>query len=186
MGKVWRWYRGRRGWLQIVIAVVLVLVIVGIANSGNSSSKGSSPSTNSNSSTNPSSSTNPPPPAAGSPSQVKGIVEDPGTFTYRSSQCSGTTCVVNVKQGETAFGSEHEVIEPMFPVFKGLFGSKHYRWVEIVAYGPVTSVGGKTSTQKTASVRCTKAANQQINWDAIDMNGIHALCQEQQFVGFSK
>jgi hypothetical protein len=173
------WFRRHPVW-SIVIGLLLVLVVAGIATgggSGSSSTRGTSgqpvgvPT---------------PHPNPGSANNVKSVVENGETFTYLKSQCTGKTCVVSVKQGETTFGSEHEVIEPMFPVFKGLFAMKPYKSVKIIAYGPVTSIGGKTSTAKTASVRCTQAANKQIDWDNIDMNGIHALCTEQQYVNFSK
>lgn len=169
-----------------VVAVVLIAAVA--SGSGGSSSKsahsGAASSSNTGDST--SGTTNPAPPEkTGNADQVKGIVEDGGTFTYQTSTCTGRTCTVNVKIGETLFGSEHEVVEPMFPVFKGLFGLKKYRLVTINASGEVTTVGGKKEVAKLVQVACTRSANRQIDWDNIDMDGIHALCSELRFVKFS-
>jgi hypothetical protein len=181
-----RWPTWARLATMGVIAVVLIAAVVsgGGGSSSRSADSGATSSSNAGNSTS-GSTTSAPPSKPGNDDQVKGIVEDGGTFTYRSSDCTAQTCTVDAKIGTTLFGSEHEVVEPMFPVFKGLFGLKPYRRVTINAYGDVTTVGGKSQVAKVLTESCSHSANAQIDWDNINMDGIHALCNEFRFVKFS-
>lgn len=46
----------------------------------------------------------------------------------------------------------------------------------IAAYGPVTTVRGKTKQALLLNVDCKKSAADQIDWDNVDVNGIEQLC----------
>jgi hypothetical protein len=61
-------------------------------------------------------------------------------------------------------------------VWKALFADPAFQSGTITVSGPVTSVGGKSSTDIYYSLTCDRKAAAQIDWDKVDGNGLRTLC----------
>jgi hypothetical protein len=181
------------------IATVLLLAL-GVAACGNTSQQSAAPQTT----------TTAVPEAPSGPTtlaDIRAIVADGGELTAeRTSVCAlprgirkGKVVVVpgpglcSIKArmvGTPAFGSEHEVFSPLFPIFKRLFAvardprNRPVGSVFISVVGPITTVGGKTKWDVVFNAQCSRAANGQIDWDNIDTDGFKQLCAVRKFVKF--
>jgi hypothetical protein len=100
-------------------------------------------------------------------------------------------CSVATKfRGTPLFGNEREAVEPLFPIFKELFRigtdekGGRVASVFISVSGQVTTVGGKTKLDTILNAECDRAANSQIDWDNIDVDGLEQLCTVRKFVNF--
>lgn len=98
-----------------------------------------------------------------------------------SANCDSTkTCLIsyNVEApvGKSDIMNDTEMIEPTRQVWKTLFTDPTFKSGTITVSGPVTSVGGKTSTDVFYSLTCDRQAAAKINWDKVDGNGLRSLC----------
>jgi hypothetical protein len=86
------------------------------------------------------------------------------------------------------FGSEREEFPWTWGIFKLLFpvardpSGRPVGSIFISVTGPVTTVGGKNKQDVIFNARCTRAANRQINWDGIGVDGFKQLCRVNEFV----
>jgi hypothetical protein len=92
-------------------------------------------------------------------------------------------------KGTPPFGKEEEYLYPLRGVFRELFDQARVsakllpvRDVFIAAWGPVTTVGGKTKEALVLNIDCTRAAADQIDWDNVDVSGMKTLCEVRKFV----
>lgn len=129
------------------------------------------------------SSTNPSAPFHATSGQVRAFVadhlrndeEDGGQV--RDAICTRGSCTVVYDAGEIlGIDSERELLDQQRGIFRRLFSGRAIRSVLLVAWGKVTTVGGKEQAAPILRVRCTRSAADQIDWGNVDVDGIKALC----------
>lgn len=76
-----------------------------------------------------------------------------------------------------------ELLEQQRVVWAALFSDPMFDEGTITLRAPVVSVGGQESTDDVLRVRCDKAAARQIDWEAVDADGLKTLCAWQELVG---
>jgi hypothetical protein len=129
-------------------------------------------------------------------SAVNGDSDSPGVASVQSAQCinedsgnsmSGTaglncfaTYTVKTPPGISA---ALELIDPTRGIFQSAFTDPKVQAVYVEVRGPVTSVGGKSSTSDMFSLACTKSASNQISWTNVGVSGLKQLCTYNAQVG---
>ena len=114
--------------------------------------------------------------------------DSPGINGTPTSSCEhlrhGLACTVAYAVKEPGgISNDLELFQPTRPIFKALFGVAIVRRVTVQVSGPTTSVGGKSSTSPLFYLTCDRAANAQINWNAVTESGLKQLCQFTPMVG---
>lgn len=158
----------RGGLLGIVGLVVIIVAIV----SGGSGSGGSGSA--------PSSFTVSDSAAAGLVSNViNNASNSPGLHGAPQVNCSGETqCQITYSVNQpVGVSTDLELIQPTAQIWKGLFRDSNFQSGMITVQGPLTSVGGVSSDGPLFTLSCDRTAASQINWDAVDGNGLRSLCQ---------
>lgn len=111
-------------------------------------------------------------------------VEEKGTPIF---WCTGSRCAVDYRRGETLgflVSAQEELLEEQRRIWRTMFSRPQTKEATILVRGPVTTVGGKTKVAPVLKVTCTRAAANQINWDAVDVDGMSALCDWRELVEF--
>jgi hypothetical protein len=121
-------------------------------------------------------------------SLTKNVIDNagssPGLQGTPQADCRGERhCRITytVKQ-PTGISTDLELIQPTAQIWKGLFEDPNFQSGTIEAEGPLTSVGGVSSNGPLFTVSCDRNAAAQINWDAVDGNGLRTLCQYTKLV----
>ena len=98
----------------------------------------------------------------------------------RASCDDKTTCqiayTIQEPLGGTGDMNDLEMIQPTRQIWKTLFADPAFKEGTITVSGPVTSVGGKSSTDIYYTLVCDRQAAAQIDWDKVDGNGLRTLC----------
>jgi hypothetical protein len=99
-----------------------------------------------------------------------------------SAHCDAAkTCQIAYTIGDPLGGTsgmdDVEMIEPTRQIWKTLFADPEFRSGTIVVSGPVTSVGGTSSTSVYFMLTCDRLASSQIDWDRVDGKGLRTECK---------
>jgi len=96
---------------------------------------------------------------------------------------AGTNCFITYTiKLPTGISASLELIDPIRPIFAGLFKAPNLQAGYIQVKGPTTSIGGKSSTSDLFSLSCDRNANSQIDWQTVTLAGLKALCTYVQSV----
>lgn len=115
-----------------------------------------------------------------------GRKSDNGFGRIRLVECRGrSSCQIQINADETVFDSEGELLDGQRPLWKALFSDPKFRAGTIDEWDSVTTVGGKNKQGDVLSLRCTRAAARQIDWDNVDAHGLKVLCDYVPLVKFS-
>jgi hypothetical protein len=79
--------------------------------------------------------------------------------------------------GGTSGMDDVEMIEPTRQIWKTLFADPQFQSGTIVVSGPMTSVGGTSSTGVYYMLTCDRRAAAEIEWDKVDGKGLRTVCR---------
>ena len=102
----------------------------------------------------------------------------------RSVECVRRACTVEYNVDTPFSRPEREIMGDQRGVFKRLFLELNVQAATLVPYGEITSVGGKESREPVMRITCDRAANDQIDWDNVDHDGMKALCEYTPLINF--
>jgi hypothetical protein len=79
--------------------------------------------------------------------------------------------------GGTSGMDDVEMIEPTRQIWETLFADPQFQSGTIVVSGPMTSVGGTSSTGVYYMLTCDRRAAAEIDWDKVDGKGLRTVCR---------
>jgi hypothetical protein len=98
-------------------------------------------------------------------------------------RCEARTCTAQYRVEILGlFNTRDELMEEMRDTWKALFTGRRARVAQIRLTGETESVGGRMSTSPILRVTCDRGADRQINWDAVDNEGLEVLCDWDELV----
>lgn len=89
--------------------------------------------------------------------------------------------LVGITTNELVFG-EDEVLRDLRPVFGRLFNEENMREIGVNAFTTLQTAGGKETFGRIFFIRCDRAANDEIDWEVVDEDGMKQLCTYQLLV----
>lgn len=102
--------------------------------------------------------------------------------------CSATRCEVTYDGGDV-FGAiispEEELFEDQRYIWDIAFRDPDLEVLELTTLGEATSTGGKTSAVPVLRISCDIQADDKINWNKVEVDGIRELCAYQELVNFN-
>jgi len=106
----------------------------------------------------------------------------PGLNGSPQVNCDGeTSCNITYTVKEpTGIDSNLELVQPTRQIWKAMFEDSNFQSGRIEVDGPLTSVGGKSSTGPFFTLSCDRSAASQIDWNNVDGKGLKALCTYTQ------
>jgi hypothetical protein len=106
--------------------------------------------------------------------------------------CMGeTTCTIayTVREfGESVLGkskdesTDMQLFLPTRQMWKALFTDPQFQSGTINVSGPVTTIGGKSKTDRWFTLSCDRSAASQIDWNNVDGKGLRVLCNYHAYV----
>lgn len=81
----------------------------------------------------------------------------------------------------TVFG-EDEVVRALAPVFESFFANPKARSLMVQPTTDLVSTGGKESVGNLFTLTCDRAASDEIDWQAVDEDGIKQVCDYELLV----
>jgi hypothetical protein len=107
----------------------------------------------------------------------------PGLAKPPSVDCSSGECSIRyVLKEPTGVSFNGELMEPTRQIWKALFEDPTLKAAKITVEGPLVSVGGQKSNGPIYSLECTREDASQINWDAVEGDGMKKLCDYHKAV----
>lgn len=156
-------------WVAIIVGALIVIgIVAGGAGSGGDKKKAP---------------TKPSAPFRATSSQARAFVADhlrggPNDGArVRDAICSRGSCTIIYDTGGiVGIDAPRELLDQQRDIFRKLFSDRSINAVLLVAWGQVTTVGGKNRTAPVLRVRCARSAADQIDWGNVDVGGMKALC----------